>query len=100
MEKGANNKLISVEVVTPNGGRECVFECESLHMTAKDNEKGKGGGSFGVRYGHANALAALENGEITAFIDGKEVKRLTCGGGYAKISRDNVTIIAQSYKEI
>lgn len=103
MEKTASSKLIKVTVVTPNGignDGECSFECDSLRMTAQDNKKGKGGGSFGVRYGHTDALAALDKGEITALTDGNVVKKLYTEGGYAKISRDKVMIITQSYKEI
>ena len=101
MEKTASSKLINVTVVTPSGADgECSFECDSLHMTAQDNKNGRGGGSFGVRYGHTDALAALDKGEITALTDGNVVKKLYTDGGYAKISRDKVMIITQSYKEI
>lgn len=53
-----------------------------------------------MRYGHTDALAALDKGEITALTDGNVVKKLYTEGGYAKISRDKVMIITQSYKEI
>ncbi len=97
-------KLIKVTLVTPSGHSldspdEYEFECDSLHMNAPDNEKGKGGGAFGVRYGHADTLAVLDKGNITAYSNGVIIKKLYIEGGYAKISRDKVVIITSSYRK-
>lgn len=93
----SGGKLIKVKIVTPAGG-ECEFECESVRMKAQDNAKGTGGGDFGVRYGHADALAALEKGELLAFNAGNLTKKLRVNGGFAKIMRDSVTVITDSYE--
>lgn len=99
MENNTQKKMLTVCVVTPSGD-ECSFECESVQMLAQDNEKGCGGGSFGVRYGHADALAALECGELKAFVDGKLTMSLLCGKGYAKIKADRVTVITDRYEVV
>ena len=90
-------KLIKVKLVTPSGG-ECEFECESLRMKAQDNAKGNGGGGFGVRYGHAAALAALDKGALLAFNNGKLTKKLYISGGFAQIRHDSVVVITDSYE--
>ncbi len=107
MDNNTQTKLIKVAIVTPaahlsetSETDEPEFECDSLRMNALDNEKGNGGGSFGVRYGHADALAALDKGNITAYSNGVIIKTLYIEGGYAKISRDKVVIITPSYKKI
>ncbi len=93
----ADKKLIHVKIVTPNGssgGEE--FDCDSIIMTAQDGEK-KGGGFFGVHYGHIDAIAALAKGKTTAYLDGKPVKMLQTGEGFAKITRDSVTILTDGF---
>lgn len=92
----SESRLIKVKIVTPTGG-ECEFECDSVRMKAQDNAKGTGGGDFGVRYGHADALASLDKGEILAYTAGKLTHKLAVNGGFAKITHDSVTVITEGY---
>ncbi len=98
----AEKNLIHVKIVTPNGSVNNAnsgsheFDCDSIIMNAQEGERG-GGGSFGVHYGHIDAIAALAKGKTTAYLDGKIVKTLLTGDGFAKITRDSVTILTDGY---
>ncbi len=92
-----DKNLIHVKIVTPNGKHESPeFDCDSIIMNAQEGSK-NGGGSFGVHYGHIDAIAALAKGKTTAYLDGKVVKKLITGDGFAKITRDSVTILTDGY---
>ncbi len=90
-------KLIHVKIVTPSGrSGSHEFDCDSIIMNAQEGEK-NGGGSFGVHYGHIDAIAALAKGKTTAYLDGKVVKSLITGEGFAKITRDSVVILTDEF---
>ncbi len=90
-------KLIHVKIVTPNGrSGSPEFDCDSIIMNAQEGSRG-GGGSFGVHYGHIDAIAALAKGKTTACLEGKVVKNLLTGEGFAKITRDSVTILTDGF---
>lgn len=60
-----NSCPLTVKIITPEGEKNEIY-CDSLTVTVRDNEKGKGGGSYGIRKGHTEALIALGAGRITA----------------------------------
>lgn len=91
-----NDAIIHVKIVTPAGAG-FSFDCDSLHLQTPDGVQGNEGGSFGIRRGHSDALAALADGEIYAQLNGKEVKRLHVYAGFAKIKGDSVTLITDGY---
>ena len=92
--------LVAVKIVTPGGGNNSgiEFECDSVHLNAQEDAKGNNGGSFGVRYGHADALAALQKGKVEAYLNGEIIKTIEISGGFAKIRKDSVTVITEGYK--
>ena len=49
---------LTLKVVTPNGEREAVT-CDSVHLSVQDNGQGKGGGRYGIRSGHVQALLSV-----------------------------------------
>ena len=96
----AGTGLIKVKIVTPGGVNNSgvEFECDSVHLNAQEDAKGNNGGSFGVRYGHADALAALGKGKVEAYLNGEIIKTIEISGGFAKIRKDSVTVITEGYK--
>ena len=91
------SKLI-LKVVTPEGTHG-PFECDSVRLNASDNAGGRGGGSCGIRPGHIASLIALEKGMLTAFLNGAKVISASCGGGFASIDNNTVTVVTEEYAE-
>ena len=85
---------IELRLLTPEGEL-ARTECDSVNLFARDNAKGEGGGSVGIRPGHLPAVIALEPGSsVTALAGGKEVLRAFVGGGFARVGRNLVVITA------
>ena len=91
------SKLI-LSIVTPNGARDPI-PCDSIHLTICDDLSGKGGGSYGIRAGHAKALLTLDKGIIKAFLTGQNVLTGKNGAGFATVERNTVTVVAESFLE-
>ena len=51
-------------------------------------------GEMGVLPGHSPMIVVLRGGVIRVWENGAETERLYVGGGFAEISRDRVTILA------
>lgn len=85
---------LTLHIVTPKGSMEPIA-CDSIHLTICDDVNGRGGGSYGIRSGHAKALLSLEKGETKAFLAGKKVFLAECGGGFATVDRDEVTVVVE-----
>ena len=96
MPKPENEKKrLLLTVVYPDRPAEKLF-CDAVTITIMDNEKGRGGGLYGIRPGHAPALFALECGKAEARSDGSTVFARTLGAGYAKAADNVVTIVTES----
>lgn len=82
-------RIIGLCVVSPQG---TVLEakCDSIVLPAAD------GGLIGVRYGHTKAVFALSAGKIKAMLGGRTVAELSIPGGYARIERDEVSVITEN----
>ena len=91
------SKLV-LNIVTPNGARDPI-QCDSVHLTICDDISGKGGGSYGVRAGHAKSLLTLDKGIIEAFLSGQNV--LTGEGdiGFATVEQNTVTVVTETFLE-
>ncbi len=89
------NKL-TLKIVTPNEKVESV-ECDSIQLTVSDNEKGKGGGSYGIKQGHVESLISLNEGRIKAFLKGETVLCGKSKGGFATIKNNVVTAVVDSF---
>ena len=85
-----------LKIVTPEGEMEPV-PCDSVTVYARDNERGEGGGSMGIRRGHIEAVAALEtNSQVRAYSEGKLIASFTVSGGFASIKNNTVTVITET----
>ena len=72
--------------------------CDSVHLTLADDSRGKGGGSIGIRHGHAKAILALAPGSLTALLDGQIVLERRCSAGFARIENDRITVVIEATK--
>ncbi len=63
-------------------------EIESLILPGEE-------GLFGVLYNHISYMALLDVGVIT-IRDDSGTRQLTCGGGYAEIEDNDVTVLAET----
>ena len=90
---------LTLNIVTPNGAR-APIQCDSVHLTICDDLSGKGGGSYGIRAGHAKSLLTLDQGVIRAFLSGQNVLTGKSGTGFATVERNTVTVVAESFLEI
>ncbi len=87
-------------LLTPEGE---VFSCpcDAVNLTVKDDASGHGGGSIGVRRGHLPAAAALEEGgSLRCLAEGKPVFSCRVRGGFARISREEVTVLTPEATEL
>lgn len=87
-------KELSLRIVTPKG--ELVsLRCDSVRLTVSDDGEGKGGGSLGIRPGHVRAVLSLQPGPLLADLSGTRVLSARCGGGFATVNADCVTVVAE-----
>src|SRR5882672_8495586 len=66
-----------------------VFSGEVEHVVVPGTE-----GEFGVLAGHAPLIAMLKPGILVILGDG-EPKRIVVGGGFAEVSPDGLTVLAE-----
>ncbi len=89
---------LTLNIVTPAGALPPV-ECDSIHLAVADNGEEKGGGSYGIRPGHIQALLALERGGIAAFLRGEKIFFGESGAGFASVDHDVVTAVLEDFTQ-
>ena len=77
-----------------------AIECDSIHLVISDDEKGKGGGSYGIRPGHINSLISMDEGDVTAIFQGEKVCCAKVSSGLAIVENDVVTIMSDKILHI
>lgn len=85
-------------IATPKGSI-LPIECDSVHLNICDDIKGKNGGNYGIRKGHAKALFSLEKGDVTALLNGKTVYSATTTKGFATVDNNVVTVVVEEIIE-
>lgn len=85
-------------IATPKGSI-LPIECDSVHLNICDDIKGKNGGNYGIRKGHAKALFSLEKGNVTALLNGKTVYFATTTKGFATVDNNVVTVVVEEIIE-
>ncbi len=80
-----------IKIITPNSKPQ-EFVCDSINLQICDDAFGKGGGSYGIRKGHAKAILALDSGAIIAQREGATVCNIKTSGGFAVIENNTVTV--------
>ena len=93
-----SDRQFFVKLVAPGENREPIA-CDSVKIQITDGKNGKGAGAYGIRKGHAPAVFALMEGEITASVKGKNVLTVTTGKGFAFVSENTVTVTVDRFSD-
>ena len=88
---------LTVNIVTPKRTYG-PFQCDYVHLTASDDLKGKGGGSYGIRKGHAKALISLDEGMVEAFCAGENILVGESGYGFATVDSNIVNVVVETFE--
>lgn len=86
------NEQIELTIVTPTGKAASAL-CDSVHLTAQDDQTSRNGGGVGIRKGHVPAMIALKSGEVVALLEGEVVLTVKIQPGFASVSRNQVTVL-------
>jgi F-type H+-transporting ATPase subunit epsilon len=78
---------VEFEIVTPKR----LLLSEAVEMVVVCG----GDGDFGVLPGHAPLLSTLRPGTVAIYENDKVVKRLFVAGGFAEVSQDRCTVLAE-----
>ncbi len=90
------SEYLSLKVITPK--KEYLYEmCDSVKFCVSDNEKGKGGGNYGIRKGHAKAIFSLDDGKMKASLNGKTTVEGVTSTGFATVEENIVTVIVAEF---
>ena len=88
---------LTLLIVTPEG-EQVRIQCGSVTLYARDNARGEGGGSIGIRKGHLPALISLKAGSaVKARTDGRDAVVGTVSGGFASVRNNTVTVAAEGF---
>lgn len=88
----------NLSIVTPDGVNQ-TCACDSVNLLMADDRNGKNGGSIGIRKGHADAVIALDEGEVTAKLEGTVVFHARISGGFAVVKNGNLSVLAETLTE-
>ena len=86
---------MTLRVLTPTGVS-AETPCDSVRLTLRDDRNGRGGGSIGIRKGHADAVLALGRGPVRASLGSETVFRAEVEAGFASVKDNVVTVITDS----
>ena len=80
------------ELVTP----EKLLRSEEVHMVVVPGSEG----DFGVMAGHAPYMATMRDGELAVYrAAGAEPERIAVRGGFAEVSEQGLTVLAEAIVE-
>jgi len=84
---------MKVELITPTGS---FFDGEAIQVTVPAID-----GEMGILNHHADMLAALGNGPVRVMkMDGTVFNMNLAGGGFLQVSKNTVSILAESATSI
>lgn len=93
------NDTLKLKIVTPE--KEYCYEgCDSVKLSVSDGVKGKGGGSCGIRKGHAKALFSLSEGKICASSNSEKILEGVASSGFATVEDNIVTVIVDEFSDV
>lgn len=90
---------LTLKIATPTGAREPIL-CDSIQLTISDDLSGRGGGSYGIRPGHAKALLTLDKGVIKAFLSEQNILTGKTGVGFVNVEQNTVAVVTEYFSEI
>jgi F-type H+-transporting ATPase subunit epsilon len=83
----ATTPLVNFELVSPTR----LLFSEAVEMVVIPGAEG----DIGVLPGHSPLIATVRSGIINIYYDGKVKDRIFVGGGFAEISRERCTVLAE-----
>ena len=86
-----------LNIVTPKSSYG-PFTCDSIHLCIADDTNEKGGGSYGIRYGHIESLMLLKEGNLYAFLNKDILITGKCGKGFANIEDNTVNVVVEYFQ--
>ena len=86
------------QIVTPKKSYG-PYDCDSIRLNICDGANGQGGGSCGIRKGHAKSLMTLDEGAIKGLLLGEVVISGQAGFGFATVHDNKVTAVVESFIE-
>ncbi len=93
------NEPLTLKLITPE--KSYIYEnCDSVNLSVSDNSKGNGGGSYGIRKGHAKAIFSLCEGKLCAIKNGKAIVEGIISSGFSSVENNIVTVIADNFETI
>ena len=93
------SESLLLKVITPE--KEYIYDnCDSVSFCVSDNQKGNGGGSYGIRKGHAKAVFSLDNGKLSAYKNSQVTVEMITSSGFAKVEENTVTVIVDELQII
>ncbi|MBE6802360.1 MAG: hypothetical protein E7530_05715 [Ruminococcaceae bacterium] len=93
------SESLLLKVITPE--KEYIYDnCDSVSFCVSDNQKGNGGGRYGIRKGHAKAVFSLDNGKLSASKNSEGVVEMITSSGFAKVEDNTVTVIVDELQII
>ena len=93
------SEFLSLKVITPQ--RKYIYEmCDSVRFCVSDNQKGNGGGSYGIRKGHAKAIFSVDDGKFSAIGNGEVIVEAIVSSGFLSVDNNVVTVIIDEFQII
>ena len=86
---------LKLRILSPEGLQSEIV-CDGVQLLLPDDADGRGGGSLGIRSGHAPAVMALDAGPVTATRGEETVLRAQVSGGFASVADNVVTVLSDS----
>ena len=93
------NEYLLLKIITPK--KEYIYDsCDSVNFCVNDNQKGKGGGRYGIRRGHTDAIFSLSEGKLYALRNGEIVIEARVSSGFSRVEKNIVTVIVDEFEAI
>ena len=89
---------LSLKIITPVASFG-PYSCDSVHLTLSDDLEERGGGSMGIRAGHAKALLSLSEGPINCYQKDQCILSGRAGGGFAGVENNCVTVVVEHFEK-
>ena len=86
---------LSLKIITPQGTIG-PYICDSIHLNVSDDLEGKGGGSYGIRQGHAKAMLSLQAGILDAYLNENQILLAKVGCGFASVEQNVVNVVVET----
>ncbi len=93
-----NSTPMLLKLILPDS-EERDYHCDSVHLPVADDSKGRGGGQYGIRCGHAKAVIALGNGRLTALNKGESIFSVNVSGGFARVEDNIISLVTEKVSE-